>query len=430
MSKKIKCEIIDQNTIKILEPAEIGDIVDIKELQSVDTSNISKLIEEKKDHLYQQKLNEARETLSNKLEREKKIELLQQEQNFNKEINDLKSQIETLKAEKASDSEKVRLQVEIQYQYQIADLKTSLAKKEIEIKQQEKSLKDEFEIEKMRLNENFNKQLNEKKDELNKLNEENTKLILQKQNFNTKELGEQLEQWCKNQYDTYAISGYDNCTFEKANEIKKDFEDDAKGTKPDFLFRIYADATHDAELSSVCLEMKNQAIINGKGVKNETFYAKLDKDRQKNNCEYALLVSELEWNTSDDAPIRKIPNYQKMYMVRPQYMMTFLSILKTICDKFANTLSDNIKEREKFKVSEELKKEFEDLKITYLEKPLSKIKDELNDILDQTRKIQDASMQIDKHVNNLINKYVDEMKAKIDRFDIKKVGKNLDKIKD
>ena len=34
-----------------------------------------------------------------------------------------------------------------------------------------------------------------------------------------------------------------------------------------------------------------------------------DKDRIKKNCEYALLISELEWDSANDTPIKKVRDY-------------------------------------------------------------------------------------------------------------------------
>ena len=65
---------------------------------------------------------------------------------------------------------------------------------------------------------------------------------------------------------------------------------------------------------------------------------KLDKDRIKKGCEYALLVSELEWNSDNDVPIKKVPEYEKMYVVRPQYFITFLSIVYSFGMKYKDLL--------------------------------------------------------------------------------------------
>jgi hypothetical protein len=64
-------------------------------------------------------------------------------------------------------------------------------------------------------------------------------LQLSKSLLNVKQLGEELENWCNNEYQHYAISGFDTCTWEKDNKSIKD-PLDAKGTKADYIFKVYA----------------------------------------------------------------------------------------------------------------------------------------------------------------------------------------------
>ena len=61
------------------------------------------------------------------------------------------------------------------------------------------------------------------------------KLKLEKNSLNTKRLGEQLEKWCVQEYNNYAIAGFQNCEFIKMNDSIKE-NDDNKATKPDFKF--------------------------------------------------------------------------------------------------------------------------------------------------------------------------------------------------
>ena len=95
----------------------------------------------------------------------------------------------------------------------------------------------------------------------------------------------------------------------------------------DYIFKVYASSSHKENelLTSVACEMKNESPNSTNKKKNSDHFLKLDKDRKKKGCEYALLISELEWDQANDVPIRKVVGYEKMYVVRPQYFITFLS---------------------------------------------------------------------------------------------------------
>ena len=63
--------------------------------------------------------------------------------------------------------------------------------------------------------------------------------------------------------------------------------------------------------------------------KNEDFLDKLDKDRKKKNCEYAVLVTMLEPDSDQyNAGIVTEYRYEKMYIVRPQFFLPLISLLR------------------------------------------------------------------------------------------------------
>ena len=95
--------------------------------------------------------------------------------------------------------------------------------------------------------------------------------------------------------------------------------------------------------------MKNENPESKTKKKNADYYKKLDSDRTKKNCEYALLVSELEMDKFNDAPIVKVTDYPKMYMVRPPYFIAFLSIIESLGKKYKDLLEKVNKEIAKMK---------------------------------------------------------------------------------
>ena len=98
-------------------------------------------------------------------------------------------------------------------------------------------------------------------------------------------------------------------------------------TKGDYIFRD-SDPS-GIEYISIMFEMKDK-MEDTKGQTNESHLAKLDKDRRKKNCEYAVLVSMLEPDNElfNSGPVDMSHKYEKMYVVRPQDFMLILSLIR------------------------------------------------------------------------------------------------------
>jgi hypothetical protein len=107
--------------------------------------------------------------------------------------------------------------------------------------------------------------------------------------------------------------------FEKDNEV-------VDGTKGDFVFR---DFDGDLEYVSIMFEMKNENDTTANRHKNEDFLKKLDEDRRKKGCEYAVLVSLLEPDSElyNNGIVDMSHRYEKMYVVRPQCFIPIISLL-------------------------------------------------------------------------------------------------------
>ena len=116
-----------------------------------------------------------------------------------------------------------------------------------------------------------------------------------------------------------------NAYFEKDNDVKKD-NDDSQSTKGDFIFRNFANGE---EYVSIMFEMKNEADTTAKKHKNEDFFKKLDEDRRKKNCEYAVLVSMLEPDNElyNGGIVDVSHRYDKMFVVRPQCFIPIINLL-------------------------------------------------------------------------------------------------------
>lgn len=134
----------------------------------------------------------------------------------------------------------------------------------------------------------------------------------------TKGIGESLEQYCYKVYNQSLRPVMPNATFDKDNDA-------SEGSKGDFIFRDSEDGT---EYISIMFEMKNENETTATKHKNADFFDKLDKDRTKKNCEFAVLVSMLEMdNDMYNDGIVVAPGYDKMYVVRPENFIPLITLL-------------------------------------------------------------------------------------------------------
>ena len=140
-----------------------------------------------------------------------------------------------------------------------------------------------------------------------------------KTKLSTKLVGETLEQHCYIEYEQYIRPYLPNAYFEKDNEA-------IDGTKGDFIFR---DTEDGVEYLSIMFEMKNESDTTSTKHKNDDFLKKLDDDRRKKNCEFAVLVSLLEPDNDlyNNGIVNKSHLYPKMYVIRPQFFVSFINLM-------------------------------------------------------------------------------------------------------
>ena len=76
--------------------------------------------------------------------------------------------------------------------------------------------------------------------------------------------------------------------------------------------------------------MKNEGDETATKHKNEDFLAKLDNDRKKKNCEYAVLVTMLEADSDlyNGGIVDMSHKYPKMYIIRPQFFIPIITLLR------------------------------------------------------------------------------------------------------
>ena len=210
-------------------------------------------------------------------------------------------EIQALKASKASDIQNAVLTERDERNKEITALKSQieLNKKDFELK--ENDLKKEFDA-----------VIKYKDEEIGKYKEMKSKL-------STKMVGESLEQHCSTVFEEDIRPHMPNAFFGKDNDA-------SEGSKGDFIFR---DTEDGVEYISIMFEMKNQNDTTKTKHKNVDFLEKLDEDRRKKKCDYAVLVSLLE----EDSPLYNTGIvdmshlYPKMYVIRPMFFKAIIRIL-------------------------------------------------------------------------------------------------------
>ena len=301
---------------KVLE--EKYKLQNANEITKINANN-EKLISELKSTI--QLLNKE---LSNK-DKEKELDVQKSIKESQDEINSLKMKIES----EIADKQLLKAKLEAIYKEEINKLQATIdsnnAEKELALAKQKDDISKEIAdkdriINELKINEANLKE--QHKIELN-LMEEQVKVYKDfKAKQSTKMVGESLEQYCLAEFNKIRAAAYPRAYFEKDNDV-------VEGGKADFVFKDYLE--DGMEYISICFEMKNQNDTTTTKHKNEDFFKKLDDDRKKKNCEYAVLVSLLdEENDFYNTGIVEVPNpnYKKMYVVRPQFFISLISLLR------------------------------------------------------------------------------------------------------
>ena len=410
MAKIKNITIIDNKLLQLNEDAKSGDIIDLEEINQVDLSIISEKIKKAYEEEFKSKLLDERV----KFDQEKKAALLEKELEISKRLQ-------------AKDEENVKLQAKIDTLKKKLDDEVKI--KALEYKEEYLDKIHDLELKLQESNNNLTLSKAESNMLIEKKDQEIRKLVHEKSALSVKKIGERLELWCNEEYAAYAQSGFVNCTWEKDNDSKKE-EGELKGTKADFIFKVYANEKYDEcnLLTSAILEMKSEAPDSVNKKKNADHIDKLDKDRKKKGCEYAILVSELEWDNDNDVPIKKVTKYDKMYIVRPNYFIPLLSIIEGLGKKFQGLLLKQNEEIIKFKDSQEIINQFEQFKEDLVVKFVDKIQKDMEIIIKQSESILSSTNKILDTCEDMKNKLVKNCLNKIEKLDITKLVKKIENI--
>ncbi|MCL2555997.1 MAG: DUF2130 domain-containing protein [Firmicutes bacterium] len=288
-----------------------------KESFKLDGSVYSDIIKQVRDDEFNKELNERQAQAAKELDLAVDVAKMAVKNEFLEQVSHLKNELATkdsaLKLEverKNSAINELNSKMQLHIKNTVAEiekerdnLKSALELKDTEKLLNEKTLKESYEL-----------QLRQEREKT-----EYYRDLKAKQS--TKLMGESLEQHCQNMFNMFRVTAFKNAYFEKDNEAKE-------GTKGDFIFREKDE--NGNELLSIMFEMKTENDATEQKRTNESHFAKLDKDRIKKGCEYAVLVSLLELdNDFYNSGIADVSyRFDKMFVVRPNSFIAIISILR------------------------------------------------------------------------------------------------------
>ena len=312
----------------------------------IDPSSFEEILLQIKDEEFNKQIEErlklAEEDKNKGIEiakQELKIKLMEDRQKKDTKIQDLESKLNIAEEKKLNElnelknkatnkinllnNEVIKLKEDIERQSVISDLSTknkvieavnSLEKEKTLLKNSIEKMKLEQSINEREIEEKFKNKITERDLTIQELRDMKSKL-------STKMVGETLEIHCETQFNLNRATAFKNSYFEKDNDA-------SSGSKGDYIFREFDD--NKIEIVSIMFEMKNQSADGFNKRKNEDFFKELDKDRTQKSCEYAVLVSLLEPESElyNSGIVDVSYKYPKMFVIRPQFFLPIISLLR------------------------------------------------------------------------------------------------------
>lgn len=358
----------------------------------VDETSYAKIVKQVRDDEFARDLAEREKSFQREKTAAIELAKVDTEKTLQSELNQRENRIVKLEAEldgikKQADAELKNLRTKTEIELDNAKTKFQLKLANEESKQQ--NLRDGYET-----------QLKLRDEQIERLKDMKLKL-------STKMVGESLEQFCQNEFNKVRMAAFPQAYFDKDNDVSA-----ASGSKGDFIFR---DSVDGVESLSIMFEMKNENEATKTKHKNEDFLAELDKDRREKNCEYAILVSMLEAESDlyNQGIVDVSYKYPKMYVIRPQFFIPIITILKNAAEKSLEAKKELALVKNQNIDITTFEDDVEAWKSSWLstmqkagKKHLEAI-DQINKAIKDLEKVRDALMLSDKHLIAAENKMDD-----------------------
>ncbi len=294
------------------------------EVFTVDESYFASIEKQVRDEVLRTEVDSIKAALEERLAVEVKNAVSKKE----RELEKLRSEMKINDAEKMLKIQILEQKIEAENENRNKEIENAVSKKELEIakiKSEMEILKLSSEAEKEKATEEQRRKLEEEKRAAEQLIRAKDEEIAYYKDFkarqSTKMVGESLEEHCAVEFSRVRAVGFRNAYFEKDNDAKT-------GSKGDFIFRDFTD--DGVEFISIMFEMKNEIDTTATKKRNEDFFRELDRDRCEKGCEYAVLVSLLEAESElyNQGIVDVSHRYPKMYVVRPQFFIPLITLLR------------------------------------------------------------------------------------------------------
>ena len=341
----------------------------------VDPAGFSAIVKQVRDHQFDEEvgnrinlLKKGTESDIKRVIAETKSELQEKLSKKEMEISELQSEIEKINLQN---------QVKIANAIQGVENEKNTLRNQLVLKEKEMILSANS------IKEEMNNKIKLKDDSIKLKEEEISRLKDFKQKLSTKLLGETLEQHCEDEFNKLRTTAFPNAYFEKDN-------DSSEGTKGDYIFR--EKDNYGNEIISIMFEMKNENDETVNKKKNVDFFSKLDKDRIKKNCEYAILVTQLESDSElyNQGIIDVSYKYEKMFVIRPQFFIPIITLLRNAAMKSLSEKAELARIKE------------QNIDITNFEDKLNEFRDKFSkNFISASNNFMKAIDEIDKSIKRM-----------------------------
>lgn len=397
------------------EAAEKGDVIDLRSLHEtdIDKTSIESVVRSIKKDKFDEELAKALDAKAREYELSlqlKEKELADAAKTGLSDKDAVIAELKSLVSAAATDKELAVTKAVSAVEKERDELKVKLSTEELDKQRIEASLKDKYET-----------QIKDRDDAIERLKDMKAKLSV-------KLVGENLEQHCENEFNSVRAGQFPYAYFEKDNEAIKD-DDETKGTKGDYIYRDY-ESKGGAEIVSIMFEMKDEQDVSANKRTIESHLDKLDKDRRKKGVEYAILVTLLEADNElyNRGIVDLSYKYDKMFVIRPQFFLPLISLLKNAGLKSADdkrqlavAKNSNI-DIENFVDNMETWKTGWSASMRNAAKKHAEAIEQVNKAIKDLEKVRDALTMSDKHLLTAENK--------MDDLTIKRLTKNAPSVAD
>ena len=350
---------------------------------SLEQSDLDSIVRQVRDEEFRRELDERAGLIEAEKKQELELVRTKAEGAFREREHEKDAEIEKLRMQIASQQQAFETERELAVTQAVAAiekerdaLRASVEAKEADKMRSEAQLRDQM-AEQARAKDEM---IEFQKEEIERLKDLKARLT-------TKMIGEELEIHCANEFNAIRATAFPNAIFERDTEA-------VEGTKGDFIFREVDE--NGVEIISIMFEMKNEEENSTRRKRNEDHFAKLDKDRKKKGCEYAVLVSLLEPESDlyNNGIVDVSWQYPKMFVVRPQFFIPIISLLR-------NAALDSLEYKRELAIVRQ-----QELDITNFEQDLDVFKQGF------FKNFQDASLRFDDAVKAIDKAIADLQKAK------------------